>query len=81
MHRINVTLDDESARKLSALAARAHINEGTLARSLLSRAVDMADPDAALVTQLLDGMDGAFDRAQLGIEQSKQGQTISLDEL
>src|SRR5680860_638501 len=34
--RLNVTLDQERAAKLSRLAARVHVTQGTLARSLLS---------------------------------------------
>ena len=38
--RLNITLDGEHASKLARLAARVHVNEGTLARSLLSSAID-----------------------------------------
>lgn len=58
--RLNVTLDGPTAEKLTALAARMHVNEGTLARSLLSTAIDEADPDPADLVALLDGIDGAF---------------------
>lgn len=37
---INVTLDDEHAAKLARLAERTHVQEGTLARSLLSTPLD-----------------------------------------
>jgi len=79
--RINVTLDPEHASKLARLAARVHVNEGTLARSLLSSAIDDADPDADTVIAVLDGIDGAWDRAQLGRQQAESGDTISLEEL
>ena len=79
--RLNVTLDEEYAAKLSRLAQRTHVQEGTLARSLLSRAIDEADIDADNVVQVLDGIPGAFERAQLGREQARQKQTIPLDEL
>ncbi|HXV34213.1 MAG TPA: hypothetical protein VD769_09400 [Gaiellaceae bacterium] len=80
-HRLNVTLDGERAAKLSRLAERTHTQEGTLARSLLSQAIDEADLDARHVVELLDGIPGAFERAQLGLEQAKSGRTISLDDL
>lgn len=48
--QINVTLDEVHAPKLASLAERTHIQEGTLARSLLSIALDDADPDAARIT-------------------------------
>ncbi len=79
--RLNVTLDGERAAKLSRLAARVHVNEGTLARSLLSSAIDDSDPDPANVAALLDGIDGAYERAQLGLRQAAAGETTLLDEL
>ena len=35
---------------------RAHMQEGTLARSLLSQAIDDADPDARHVVEIPDGI-------------------------
>jgi hypothetical protein len=58
-----------------------HIQPGTVARSLLSSALDDADPDARNVAELLDGIPGAFARAELGREQAQAGETISLDDL
>jgi hypothetical protein len=79
--RLNVTLDSEHAAKLSMLAERTHIQEGTLARSLLSSALDEADPDPRTITALLDGIPGAFEEAQLGLRQGREGKTVPLDEL
>lgn len=76
-----MTLDGERAAKLSRLAERTHTQEGTLARSLLSQAIDEADVDARHVVELLDGIPRAFERAQLGLEQAKSGRTVSLDDL
>jgi hypothetical protein len=45
--RVNVTLDELHAEKLRRLAERTHVNEGTIARSLLSSALDEADPRSA----------------------------------
>jgi hypothetical protein len=80
-NRLNVTLDPERAAKLALLAERTRTQEGTLARSLLSHAIDEADIDARHAVDLLDGIPGAFERAQLGLEQARSGKTISLDEL
>ena len=80
MHRINVTLDDEHAAKLAALAERTHVQEGTLARSLLFNALDSADPDPSHIVALLDGIPGAWERAQEGREQAARGEGIPLDE-
>lgn len=79
--RVNITLDPEHAARLSRLAARVHVNEGTLARSLLSSAIDGADPDPDNVVALLDGIPGAFDRAQLGLQQADAGESIPLADL
>lgn len=79
--RLNVTLDSEHAARLARLAERMHVQEGTLARSLLSTAIEEADPDARSITALLDGISGAQEEARLGLEQARAGKTISLDEL
>ena len=79
--RRSSTLDGERAAKLAGLAERTHLQEGSLARSLLSQALDEADPDARHVGELLDGIDGAYERAQIGLEQARSGQTLALDEL
>lgn len=81
MERLNVTLDPEYAEKLARLADRMHLQPGTVARSLLSSALDDADADAATVTELLDGIPGAHDRARLGADQARAGDTVALDEL
>jgi hypothetical protein len=79
--RLNVTLDPVYAEKLRLLAEQAHVQEGTLARSLLSSAIDDADLDARSMVELLDGIDGAFERAQLGSRQARADKTIALRDL
>ncbi len=81
MERLNITLEDEPAEKLARLAERMHIQPGTIARSLLSNALDDVDPDTRNVTELLDGIPGAYERAQLGLAQAHAGETVPLDEL
>jgi hypothetical protein len=81
MERLNITLDSEQAEKLARLAARMHMQPGTVARSLLSSAIDEADPEARGVVELLDGLEGAYERAQLGLSQAQTSQTIKLDDL
>lgn len=81
MERLNITLDDEHAEKLGRLADRMHVLPGTVARSLLSSAIDDADPDVRNVVELLDGIPSAYERAQLGLRQAAASETISLDEL
>ncbi len=80
-NRVNVVLDPEHAARLRRLAQRTHLNPGTLARSLLSSALDAADPDPASVTALLDATPGAWDDAQAGLADAHAGRVIPLDEL
>jgi hypothetical protein len=80
-NRVNVTLDDAHADKLARLAKRTHVQEGTLARSLLSAALDDADPDAARITEILDAIPGAWERTQEGLRQAARGEGTPLDEL
>ena len=81
MERLNITLDDEYAEKLARLAERTHVQPGTIARSLLSTALDEADADPRDVAALLDGIPGAHERARLGRAQAEAGETIPLDQL
>jgi hypothetical protein len=79
--RINVSLEPEYAEKLAILAERAHVQEGTLARSLLSQAIDEADINAQSVVEILDGIPGAFERAERGIAELHGGRGIPLDQI
>lgn len=80
-NRVNVLLDDEHAARLHRLADRTYVNAGTLARSLLSTALDQAEPDAATVTALLDAIPGANERAQDGLGDVRAGRVVRLDDL
>lgn len=78
--RLTVTLDSEHAAKLVQLAERTHTQEGALARSLLSYAIDQANVDAGHIVEVLDRIPAAYERAQLGLEQARSGQTVSIDD-
>lgn len=80
-NRVNVTLDEVHAEKLRRLAERTHVNEGTIARSLLMTALDNSDPDPRNVASLLDAIPDAFERAELGLAQIRAGQGRSLTDL
>jgi len=80
-HRLNVTLDPEHAARLARLAERTHVQEGTLARSLLSAAIEEADPEARNIVAVLDGIPGAYEHALQSLERARAGETIALDEL
>ena len=79
--RINVTLDDEHAVRLSQLAARLHVQAGTVARSLLSQALADGDPDPRQIADLLERIPGAGDRIAAGLADLDAGRTIPLDDL
>jgi predicted transcriptional regulator len=70
---VNIVLDEERAAKLRRLAERTHTNAGTLARSLLSSALDETDPDPRNVTDLLDRIDGAWEDAIDGLAEAEAG--------
>jgi hypothetical protein len=80
-NRVNVILDAERALKLRRLAERTHTNPGTLARSLLSSALDEADPDPRSISDLLDRIDGAWEDAQAGSREARDGKGIPLADL
>jgi hypothetical protein len=52
-----------------------------MARSLLSGALDEADPDARHVAGVLDAIPGAWERLQRARDQADRGETVELDEL
>lgn len=79
--RLNVSLDEEHAEKLARLAGRARVADGTLARSLLSAAIDDADPDARSITEILEGVPGLPGRLKSAEAEMKAGKTIELEEL
>lgn len=78
--RFNIQLDEPYASKLRELAARTHVNPGTLARSLLSAALDEADPEPSTIVALLDSIPGALERAKQGLREVRSGKGIPLDE-
>jgi hypothetical protein len=80
-NRVNIVLDETRALKLMRLAERTHTNPGTIARSLLSTALDEADPDPRTITDLLDGIDGAWEDAMAGREEIRAGSGIALEDL
>lgn len=74
--RLNVTLAPDTGEKLARIAKRMRMREGTIASSLLSQAIDEADPDAAHIVALLDGIPGAWDRIDAGVADARAGRTV-----
>lgn len=79
--RLNVSLDEHRAEKLARLADRTNVADGTLARSLLSSAIDDADPDAETVTDILEGVPGLAQRLSDAEAQVEAGAVTELDSL
>lgn len=79
--RLNVVLDEEHATKLRRLAERTHTNPGTIARSLLSSALEEVDPDPRNVAELLDRIPGAMERAERGAGEARAGLGTQLEDL
>jgi hypothetical protein len=63
--RLDVSLDPEHAAKLTRMGEQAYTQEGTLARSLLARAIDEVGLDGGTVVELLNGI-SAPSGARLG---------------
>lgn len=80
-NRVNVVLGDEHGAKLRLLAERVHVSPGTLARSLLSQALDDAEPSSTSITALLDSIDGAFERAEVGSADVAAGRYVNIEDI
>lgn len=79
--RINVVLDEEHAARLNEMAARMYVQPGTIARSLLSTAIDQVDTEATTITAILDAIPGAWERTQEGLADIRAGRVVPLDQL
>lgn len=69
-----MTAKDELRRAIEDLAEDE-------AAALLEVVDQRARLDSETATRILDGIPGAYESAQLGRQQARKGQTISLDEL
>ena len=79
--RLNVSLDVQHAEKLARLADRARVADGTLARSLLSAAIDDADPDSRSITEILEGIPDLPQRLAKAETEVEAGNVTHLEEL
>ena len=76
-----VHLDAAHSERLIGLAERIHLSPESVARSLLSTALDQRDPDATVITAVLDAIPGAWEAAQTGLAEIRAGRGIPLDDL
>ena len=75
-----VVLDPRRAATLTAIAARVGVEVPVLASGLLAHAIDGAD-EAIVVSAILDGIDGAYERAITGRGDAASGNIVALDDL
>lgn len=78
---LQVVLDDDHDARLTRMAERIAVDRDQLAGSLLASVLDGADTDGAELTRVLDGIPGAWERAELGRAQGTTGETTPLDQL
>ncbi|MEX1141101.1 MAG: hypothetical protein WD399_06785 [Thermoleophilaceae bacterium] len=76
-----VVLEDAHDARLTRLADGVAVDREELASALLATALDQAETDGGELTLVLDGVRGAWERAELGRRQGLAGATKSLDEL
>lgn len=81
--RLNLTIDDDHAERLTRLAEAAHVQPGTLARSLLLTALDRSAEAAASrdLLEILESIPGAADRVEAGRGELARGEGIPLADL
>jgi hypothetical protein len=79
--RLSIPLDPEHAARLARLARLAGVPDATLARGLLSKAIEEADSDAGSTTAILDGIPGAYEHAMQSLGRADAGEAIALDDL
>lgn len=66
---------------LVTLARRLDLTPEAVARSLLSTALDSRDPEATVLTAILNSIPGAWERAQQGMRDIEEGRMIPIEEL
>jgi|tagenome__1003787_1003787.scaffolds.fasta_scaffold17403304_1 predicted transcriptional regulator len=79
--RINVTLEPETAERLARMARWAHVPEGTMARMLISRAVDDNEAAPAHVAAIIGAIPGAWDDVRRGLAEYDRGEAVDIDDL
>lgn len=85
--RLNLTLDDDHAALLVRLAESAHVQPGTLARSMLltalerSSAVHERSAEPLDMLDLLNAIPGALDRVEVGRAEIAAGRGVPLSDL
>ena len=83
MKRLNLSIEDNQFATLSRLANELHLNEGTVAKSLLAQAIDQVArrESPADISRLLYSIPGFEERLALAEEQYARGEAVPLDQL
>lgn len=79
--RIRIELDEEMSARLARLAEQAHTDGAEFARSLLEDAMSFYELDGLEMTELLNGIPGALERARLGYAQGLSGESVPLSDI
>ena len=79
--RLNLQLDPEHSIKLARVAERLYVQPGTAGRSLLYTILDQIEPDGLAITNLLDAIPGAWERAQSGLTDAAAGRVTDIEDL
>jgi hypothetical protein len=79
--RLTIDIEDDDGVELDRLAEGQRTDPEAFAGSLLTELLRAQRYDSRTATELLDGIPGAFEAAQLGREQGRRGETIPLAEL
>ena len=78
--RLTIEIEDDDGAHLDRLAQGQRTDAEAFARSLPTQLLRAQRYDSRTATELLDGIPGAFEAAQLGREQGRRGETIPLAE-
>ncbi len=78
---VATVLDEDTPLSLEELCRSVALEERELVALVEEGVLEPAGADPRHVVALLDGIPGAFERAQQGLKQARAGRTIDLDEL
>ena len=78
---ITIPLNVGDRRRLREIAERTCASETSIAHTLLSLALDDADVDAEVMTEIIEGIPGVLDHIAEAREQLDRGEGIPLEDL
>ncbi len=78
---MNLSLDAQRAAKLAIVAERTDVQEANRGPLPALECTRRGRPDPRDIASLLDAIPGAWERAQVGLRQSRSGDAVTLDEM